>query len=69
MPRECKLWKCNHCGKTYESYDASLECETRHIRPVSIEAKWYPTTGDDTVPEMIDVRMNDGSVIKYRIAY
>lgn len=60
-------YKCKYCRKQYPDKQQATECESRHLKPVSISGFWYHE--GSTRPTFLDVKMHDGSEITYVEAF
>ena len=60
-------YKCKYCHKQYPDKRQATDCESRHLKPVSISGSWYHE--GSTRPSFLDIKMHDGSEITYVEAF
>lgn len=65
--KEVPMYQCEICGALFATREQASECEREHVSPVEIVKVRY-TMPDTSVPSNIDVRMSDGSLVKYEIS-
>ena len=61
------MYQCEICGAMFTTESGATECENSHVKPEKIVKVRY-TQPDSSLPSNIDVRMSDGSLIKYELS-
>lgn len=66
--KELKIYRCEFCGATYNEKEKCQTCEQGHKEPKCIFAsKYWPVSLDATgYPSHIDIKMNDGKIVRYK---
>lgn len=65
MPIAVTMYKCEKCGALFQNEGYATACEESHIRPVQILVAHYAEESE--LPALIDVRLEDHSVIQYQM--
>ena len=61
------MYECKCCRKQYLDKQQAVDCESRHLKPVSIASSWY--TEGEISPVFISVKMHNGSEVTYVRAF
>lgn len=66
--KEVKHYICEVCGTEYNDKKKCMDCESKHIKPVSIEKFRHisMTQNAKGYPMSVDIKMSNGEVVTYK---